>query len=188
MPCVALPTAFLKAHYPVEFMAALMSSEMANADKILRYLNECRERKIEVLPPTSTKAARISPVGDDKIRFGLAAVKNVGLAAIQSILTARRGERAFGSLPDFCLKVDLRKVNKRVIESLIKCGAFDSTGYSRAGLLAGLEEAMEWAQNREREQNNPQMGMFGAAAGGSPQGEPPLPSRAGLAGIPAPHL
>ncbi len=174
---VALQTAFLKAHYPVEFMAALMSSEIANADKILRYLNECREKKIEVLPPDVNESRQDFTGGDAKIRFGLAAVKNVGLSAIQSILTAREEKGRFSSLPDFCLNVDLRKVNKRVIESLIKCGAFDSTGYSRARLLAGLEEAMEWAQNREREQNNPQMGMFAALpARGGPQGEPPLPS------------
>jgi DNA polymerase-3 subunit alpha len=106
----------------------------------------------------------------------LAAVKNVGLAAIQSILTAREEKGTFVSLADFCRKVDLRKVNKRVIESLIKCGAFDSTGYSRAQLLAGLEEAMEWSQNWEREQRNPQMLMFGALpANGGPQGEPALP-------------
>ena len=113
----------------------------------------------------------------------------MGLAAIQSILTAREEKGQFSSLPDFCLKVDLRKVNKRVIESLIKCGAFDSTGYSRASLLAGLEEAMEWAQNQEREQNNPQMHMFGAAAGERrPQRGTASAPGAGLAGIPAPHL
>jgi DNA polymerase-3 subunit alpha len=174
---VALQTAFLKAHYPVEFMAALMSSEMANAEKILRYLNECREKKIEVLPPDVNESSQDFAVGEGKIRFGLAAVKNVGLAAIQSILGAREEKGAFGSLADFCLKVDLRKVNKRVIESLIKCGAFDATGYPRARLLAGLEEAMEWAQNRERELNNPQMGMFGALPGnGGGKGEPVLPA------------
>ena len=173
---LALQTAFLKAHFPVEFMAALMSSEMSNADKIQRYLNECRERKIEVLPPDVNESRQDFTVGAGKIRFGLAAVKNVGLAAIQSILAAREEKGQFSSLPDLCLKVDLRKVNKRVIESLIKCGAFDSTGYSRASLLAGLEEAMEWAQNHEREQNNPQMRMFGALPGnGGPKGEPPLP-------------
>ena len=173
---VALQTAFLKAHYPVEFMAALMSSEMANADKILRYLNECREKKIEILPPEVNESRQDFTVGERKIRFGLAAVKNVGLAAIQSILAAREEKGAFSSLADFCLKVDLRKVNKRVIESLIKCGAFDATGYPRARLLAGLEAAMEWAQNRERELNNPQMGMFGSLPGnGGPKGEPSLP-------------
>jgi DNA polymerase-3 subunit alpha len=174
---VALQTAFLKAHYPVEFMAALMSSEMANAEKILRYLNECREKKIEVLPPDVNESRQDFTVVGGKIRFGLAAVKNVGLAAIQSIQTAREEKGAFASLADFCRQVDLRKVNKRVIESLIKCGAFDSTGYSRAQLLAGLEDAMEWSQNCEREQRNPQMPMFGALpANGGPRGEPSLPA------------
>ena len=123
---IAYQTAYLKAHYPVEFMAALLSSEMGDADKILRHLSECREKKIEVLPPDVNESQQDFTVVGGKIRFGLAAVKNVGLAAIQSILAAREEKGDFTSLPDFCLKVDLRKVNKRVIESLIKCGAFDS--------------------------------------------------------------
>jgi DNA polymerase III subunit alpha len=174
---VALQTAFLKAHYSVEFMAALMSSEMANAEKIVRYLSECREKKIDVLPPDVNESRQDFTVVGGKIRFGLAAVKNVGLAAIQSIQAAREEKGLFSSLADFCRKVDLRKVNKRVIESLIKCGAFDSTGYSRAQLLAGLEGAMDWAQSRERERQNPQMPMFGTLpANGGQNGEPFLPS------------
>ena len=172
---IAYQTAYLKAHYPVEFMAALLSSEMGDADKILRHLSECREKKIEVLPPDVNESQQDFAVVGGKIRFGLAAVKNVGLAAIQSILAAREEKGDFTSLPDFCLKVDLRKVNKRVIESLIKCGAFDSISLQRAQLLAGLEEATDWAQELERERSNSQMIMFGSLRPAGRPNEPSLP-------------
>jgi DNA polymerase-3 subunit alpha len=172
---VAYQTAYLKAHYPVEFMAALLSSEMGNSDKILRYLGECRDKKIEVLPPDVNESYQDFTVVGGKIRFGLAAVKNVGLAAIQSILSAKEERGNFTSLADFCLKVDLRKVNKRVIESLVKCGAFDSLGFIRSQLLSGLEEAMEWAQGVERERSNHQITMFGHLQSGGKKGEPRLP-------------
>ncbi|NWF55550.1 MAG: DNA polymerase III subunit alpha [Syntrophaceae bacterium] len=172
---VAFQTAFLKAHYPVEFMAALLSSEMGNSDKILRHLGECREKKLEVLPPDVNESQQDFTVVGEKIRFGLAAVKNVGQAAIQSILSAREEKGNFTSLADFCLKVDLRKVNKRVIESLIKSGSFESLGFSRAQLLAGLEETMEWAQGVERERANHQIAMFGGMQGGRRKNEPRLP-------------
>ena len=172
---IAYQTAYLKVHYPVEFVAALMSSEMGNADKILRYLSECREKGVEVLPPDINESYQDFTVVGSKIRFGLAAVKNVGLAAIQSIMTAREEKGEFASLPDFCAKVDLRKVNKRVIESLIKCGAFDGTGSSRARLLAGLEEAMEWSQELERERSNPQIILFGSLHPSGKKAEPILP-------------
>ena len=172
---IAYQTAYLKAHYPVEFMAALLSSEMGDADKILRHLSECREKKIEVLPPDVNESQQDFAVVGGKIRFGLAAVKNVGLAAIQSILAAREEKGDFTSLPDFCRKVDLRKVNKRVIESLIKCGAFDSISLQRAQLLAGLEETTEWAQELERERSNSQMIMFGSLRPTGRHNEPSLP-------------
>jgi len=172
---IAFQTAYLKAHYPVEFMAALLSSETDNSDKILRYLGECREKKIEVLPPDVNESQQTFTVVGDKIRFGLAAVKNVGLAAIQSILAAREEKGNFLSLADFCAKVDLRKVNKRVLESLIKCGAFDSITPCRARLLAGLEEAMEWAQGLGKERANRQITMFGPGRGRGRNVEPRLP-------------
>ncbi len=172
---LAFQTAYLKAHYPVEFMAGLLSSETGNSEKILRYRVECREKKIEVLPPDLNESRPDFTVVGEKIRFGLAAVKNVGLAAIQSILSAREEKGNFTSLADFCLKVDLRKVNKRVVESLIKCGAFDSLGSSRSQLLAGLEEAMDWAQAIERERANHQITMFGGLANGGRKAEPRLP-------------
>ncbi|MDI6755475.1 MAG: DNA polymerase III subunit alpha [Thermodesulfobacteriota bacterium] len=173
---IAYQTAYLKAHYPVEFMAALLSSEMGNADKILRYLSECREKKIEVLPPDVNESRQDFTVAGEKVRFGLAAVKNVGLAAIHSILTVREEKGNFVSLHDFCFKVDLRKVNKRVIESLIKCGAFDSIAPSRAKLLSGMEEAMEWSQGLEREQSNLQIIMFGGMQSINSKAEPRYPA------------
>ncbi len=172
---IAYQTAYLKAHYPVEFVGALLSSEMGDADKILRHLSECREKKIEVLPPDVNESQQDFTVIEDKVRFGLAAVKNVGLAAIQSISAARQEKGEFTSLADFCAKVDLRKVNKRVIESLIKCGAFDSVGSYRAASLAGLEQVMEWSQGLERQQRNPQMNIFGSLGGPEKLGEPALP-------------
>ncbi|MBI5968334.1 MAG: DNA polymerase III subunit alpha [Deltaproteobacteria bacterium] len=172
---IAYQTAYLKAHYPVEFMAALLSSEMGNAEKVLRHLNECRERGMEVLPPDINESQQDFTVMGGKVRFGLAAVKNVGLAAIQSILAAREERGDFTSLADFCLKVDLRKVNKRVIESLIKCGAFDTLSPNRAQLLAGLEEVMEWAQGWERERSKSQMIMFGSFQADGKNAAPRLP-------------
>jgi len=172
---IAYQTAYLKAHYPVEFMAALLSSEMGDAEKILRHLSECREKNIQVLPPDVNESQQDFTVAGRKIRFGLAAVKNVGLAAIQSILGAREEKGEFTSLSDFCQKVDLRKVNKRVIESLIKCGAFDSTHPQRAQLLAGVEDATEWAQGLERERSNSQMIMFRSFPQTSGKAEPRPP-------------
>jgi DNA polymerase-3 subunit alpha len=172
---IAYQTAYLKAHYPVEFMAALLSSEMGDSDKILRHLAECREKRIEVLPPDANESHSDFTVRGGRIRFGLAAVKNVGLAAIQSILVAREEKGEFSSLADFSLKVDLRKVNKRVIESLIKCGAFDGVGASRAQLLAGLEGAMDWAQGVEKARTNRQIRMFGGLPAGGGNGDPALP-------------
>jgi len=172
---IAYQTAYLKAHYPVEFMAALLSSEMGDTEKVLRHLNECRERGIEALPPDINESQQDFTVVGGKIRFGLAAVKNVGLAAIQSILAAREEKGDFNSLADFCLKVDLRKVNKRVTESLIKCGAFDTINANRAQLLAGSEEAMEWAQGWERERSKSQMIMFGSFQTDGKKSAPRLP-------------
>ena len=124
---IAYQTAYLKAHYPVEFMAALLTSEMEDTDKILRYINECREMGIDVLPDVNE--SRASRVGD-VIRFGLTAVKNVGRRPSSRSSPRGRRKGPFTSLFDFARRVDLRRVNKRVIESLIKCGAFESLGFS----------------------------------------------------------
>jgi len=157
---VSFRTAFLKAHYPVEFMAALLTSEMDDTDKIIKYMAECREMNIDVLPPDVNESGLDFTVSGDTIRFGLLAVKNVGGQAIESIIESRNSEGKFASLYDFCRRVDLRKVNKRVIESLIKCGAFDSTSVSRAKMMAAMDKAVELGQLRQEEQRKGQMNIF----------------------------
>jgi DNA polymerase III subunit alpha len=157
---VSYQTAYLKAHYPVEFMAALMTSEMGDTDKVIKNLAECREKGIEVLAPDINESrSDFTPVGD-KIRFGLAAVKNVGEKAVEVILESRQAEGDFESLFDFCRRVDLTAVNRRVIESLIKCGAFDSTHVARARMMAGLDEAMRAGQSFQRDQQSHQIDIF----------------------------
>ena len=158
---ISYHTAYLKTHYPVEFMAALMTSEMADTDKVIKNLAECREKGIEVLAPDINESrADFTPVGD-KIRFGLAAVKNVGEKAVEIILEQRGAEGPFQSLWDFCRRVDLTSVNRRVLENLIKCGAFDSTQASRARMFGALDEAMRAGQSFQRDQASNQMDIFG---------------------------
>jgi DNA polymerase III subunit alpha len=165
---VAYRTAYLKTHYPVEFMAALLTAEIGNPDKLTFYLNECRDMGIEVLPPdvnssdrTFTPCQTASGLG---IRFGLTAIKNVGEAAIESVIEARRRLGRFDNLFQFCENVDLRLMNKRVIESLIKAGAMDSLGVHRARMMAGLDRAIELGQARQRATPAGQEGLFGGVA------------------------
>ncbi len=158
---VAYQTAYLKAHYPQEFMAALMSSVMGDNDKVGWYINECRRMGIAVLPPDVNASRRSFTVDNDVIRFGLAAVKNVGDGAIETLVTARLADGKFTSLVDFCSRVDMRQVNKRVMESLIKCGAFDSIGAKRSQLLAIMERAVDVAAGQHRERQSGQIGLFG---------------------------
>lgn len=157
---VAYQTAYLKAHYPVEFMAALLTSEMGDTDKVVKYIEECRAMGIRVEPP-DVNASQVSfTVSGNAIRFGLAAIKNVGEAAIASILAARGRTGPFRSLEDFCARVDLRLVNRRVLESLVKAGAFDSLGLPRAHLLATADAALEAGQRQQREQAEGQGSFF----------------------------
>jgi DNA polymerase-3 subunit alpha len=158
---IAYQTAYLKTHYPVEFMAALLTSETSKPDSVVKYIGECREMGIRVEPPdVQVSGAQFTPHGE-AIRFGLAAVKNVGGNAIESILKARAeaGGR-FKSFWEFCEKVDLRLMNKRVIESLIKAGALDSLG-TRGQLMAAVDKAMERAQKAQRDEAQGQSGLFG---------------------------
>ncbi len=157
---ITYQTAYLKAHYKVEFMAALLSSEMDNTDKVVKYISDCRDMAITVSPPDVNRSDAYFTVADGRILFGLAAVKNVGHAAIESIMQAGKEQGEFTSLYDFCRKVDLRKVNKRVIEGLIKCGAFDSTGVSRPKMMAALDNAMDGANQLARERQAGQTSMF----------------------------
>ena len=162
---LAYQTAYLKTHYPVEFMAALLTSETSKPENVVKYIAECKEMGIRVEPPdVQTSGAQFTPLvsdGGDAIRFGLAAVKNVGGNAIESIMKARTeaGGR-FKSLWEFCEKVDLRVMNKRVLESLIKAGALDSLG-KRGPLMAAVDKAMERAQKAQRDEAKGQSGLFG---------------------------
>jgi DNA polymerase III subunit alpha len=157
---VSYQTAYLKTHYPVEFIAALMTSEMGDTDKVIKNLAECRDKNIVVLPPDINESlADFTPVGE-KIRFGLAAVKNVGEKAVEVILQSRNQVGPFESLFDFCRRVDMTAVNRRVIESLIKCGAFDSTGVSRARMFGALDDAMKAGQTYQRDQASNQIDIF----------------------------
>lgn len=157
---LAYHTAYLKTHYPVEFMAALLTSVTSNTDDVVKYINECREMGIAVEPPDiNVSDAHFTPHGS-AIRFGLAAVKNVGHNAIESIVAARKAVGRFQSIYQFCEKVDLRLLNKRVLESLIKSGAMDSLGH-RAQLMAVLDKAMEHAQKCQRDAESGQHGLFG---------------------------
>jgi DNA polymerase III alpha subunit len=157
---VAYQTAYFKANYPVEFMAALLTSEMGDTDKIVKYIEECRAMGLRVQPPdVNVSQVRFSVAGDT-IRFGLAAIKNVGEAAMESILRTRASDGAFKALDDFCARVDLRLVNRRVIESLIKAGAFDALGLPRAHLLAQCDLALESGQRQQRERAEGQASFF----------------------------
>ena len=157
---LAYQTAYLKTHYPVEFMAALLTSVTGNTDDVVKYINECREMGIAVEPPDiNVSDANFTPHGQ-AIRFGLAAVKNVGHNAIESIVAARKETGCFTSLYEFCEKVDLRLLNKRVLESLIKSGAMDSLG-RRAQLMAVLDKAVDHAEKMQRDAESGQHGLFG---------------------------
>jgi len=157
---VSYQTAYLKAHYPVEFMAALLTSEMGDTDKVIKNLSECRDKDIEVLAPDINESlSSFTPVGD-KIRFGMAGVKNVGEKAVEVILQSRSTDGPFDSLFDFCRRVDMAAVNRRVIESLIKCGAFDSTQVSRARMTGALDDAMKIGQAHQRDQASSQIDIF----------------------------
>jgi len=158
---VAYQTAYIKAHYPVEFMAALLTEDMENTDKVIKNINECKDMGIKILPPHVNESSKYFTVVEQTIRFGLGAVKNVGSAAIDAILASRERNGLFSSIFEFCENVDLRKVNKRVIESLIKCGAFDQTGAGRARMMAALEGAIEGAQVLQKDRQSGQVNMFG---------------------------
>jgi DNA polymerase-3 subunit alpha len=173
---IAYQTAYLTAHYPVEFMAALLTCDMDSTDKVIKNISDCREQGIEVLPPDINTSGLSFTVVGTSMRFGLGAVKNVGAGAIEAILEART-EGSFKNLYDFCERVDLRRVNKRVVESLIKCGAFDSTGATRSSLMEGLEAASSYGQKIQEERASAQVSLFGTeeVTRGNGQGGMKLP-------------
>jgi DNA polymerase-3 subunit alpha len=168
-------TAFLKANYPAEYMAALLTSVSGDKDKSALYLNECRRMGITVLPPdVNASAATFTPVGSD-IRFGLAAVRNVGTNVVDAIVTARSTKGAFTSFADFLRKVPVNVCNKRVIESLVKAGAFDSLGHPRKGLLLIHEQAIDTVIDVKRNEANGQDSLFGGDAETEATFEIPVP-------------
>ncbi|SHO50460.1 DNA polymerase III subunit alpha [Desulfopila aestuarii] len=160
---VSYQTAYLKAHYPAQFMAALLSCDMTNTDKVVMYINECREHDIEVLPPDINESFKDFTVVNDRIRFGLAAVKNVGESALDSIIEEREQNGKYSSLSNFCNRVDSRRVNSRVIEALIKSGSMDSMGCKRSQYMAVLDKAMEQAKAVQRDLQSGQMSLFAVA-------------------------
>ena len=157
---LAYQTGYLKANYPLFFMAALLTSERHNTDRMVGYIGECRELGIEVKPPDVNQSDSYFTVVDGQIRFGMAAIKNVGEGAVE-VIVAARADGPFTSLYDFCERVNLHSVNKRVVESLIKSGSFDSLDARRAALTAVLDRAMESGQSRQRDREQGQASLFG---------------------------
>ena len=177
---VCYHTGYLKAHYPTEFMAALMTTDMGNQDKIVGYFTECRDLGIKVLGPDVNESQKNFAVVDGAIRFGLAAIKNVGEGAVDSVLGIRADSGRFTSFFDFCRRVDLHKVNKRMLEGLIKAGAFDSLGAKRSQLMAMLDHGIEDGAAAQQERERGQTSIFGEELNGdgSAHGhiEPALPN------------
>lgn len=157
---IAYQTAYLKANYTIEYMAALLSSEMGNTAKLTMYIEECRRMNIPVLPPdVNLSQPKFTVVGSD-IRFGLAAVKNVGESAIKTVVEEREKEGPFKSLFDLCTRIDSRIVNKRVMESLVKAGAFDAPGAERSRMFAAIDRALEQGQITQRDRQMGQTNLF----------------------------
>src|SRR5215472_11454398 len=158
---LAFVTAYLKAHYPIDFLAALLTSETGNTAKVVKYINECREMNIRILPPDVNQSEWSFTPDGDAIRFGLGAVKNLGQGAVEAIAKAREAEGRFTSIYQFCELVDLSALNRRMIESLIKAGAMDSLEGARSQKMAALDSAMESAQRVQRDRECGQVGLFG---------------------------
>jgi len=157
---IVYQTAYLKANYPVEFMAANLTSVMDKSDKLVAFISECKKMGIKILPPHVNYSTFEFGVQGENIIFGLGGIKNVGQGAIETILNTRKKEGSFESLFDFCKRVDLRTVNKRVLENLILSGAFDGLGSNRAQLFNTVEKAIEYAQQIQKEEGRRQIQLF----------------------------
>ncbi len=161
---LAYQTAWLKTHYPVEFMAAMLTSETGNTEKVVKYINEARSMSITVLPPdVNSSDVDFTPVGD-QIRFGLRAIKNVGENTVKGILAARESLGRFTAFFEFCESIDTRLINKRVLESLVRAGALDGLGAHRAQMIAVIDRAIERAQKMQRAKESGQHGLFGGGS------------------------
>lgn len=183
---ISYQTAYLKTHYPVEYMAALLTSEVQDTDKVVKYIYEAREMGISVLPPDANESRWDFTVVEahdrdavepgsaiGSVRFGLAAVKNIGLSAIEAIIEAREAKGAFTSLSDFCTKVDQRRVNRRVVEALIKCGAFDGTGSRRSQMMEAIDMMIDQAARHQEQEAIGQFNIFDSLV---EKKEPELPN------------
>lgn len=163
---VAYQTAYLKAHFPVEFMAALLTSVRHNTDKVAQYIAECRHMGIEVLPPDINESLEVFAAVDGKIRFGLTAVKNVGENVARAIIKCREEKGRFVSFSDFCEKMDQAQLNKKAVESLIKSGAFDSQGAKRSQLMRIYEDVLSRAHKNQKQAAQGQLSLFEMIDGG----------------------
>jgi DNA polymerase-3 subunit alpha len=173
---LAFVTAYLKAHYPIDFMAALLTSETGNTSKVVKYINECREMQITILPPDVDASEWSFTPDGQAIRFGLGAVKNLGQSAVEAIGRARAEVGHFRSIHEFCEKVDLSAVNRRMIESLIKAGAMDALEGTRSQKFAAVEGAMEAGQRAQRDRESGQEGLFGMMMDAEEHHAMPLPN------------
>ncbi len=157
---LAYQTAYLKHYYKVEFMAALMTSVMENTSKIVQYIQDCKRQDIEILPPNINKSFSKFTVEDGSIRFALGAVKNIGIGMIDDLVKIRESEGEFTSFLDFCQRIESKHINKRAIESLIKCGSLDDLGANRAQLLSSYEIIIDGIQREKREKIEGQIDLF----------------------------
>jgi DNA polymerase-3 subunit alpha len=174
---LAYKTAYLKAHYPVAFMAAMLNSELSSSDAVAKYIRECQAMGIDVLPPDVNESGWTFTVVGGAIRFGLGAVKGVGEGAVEAVLEARRRARKFESLAHFASEVDLKQLNHKVFESLIKAGCFDTLGVARSALWEGLDPVLGWAAQRQRDHEAGQTALFGGAQAAElePSPDPSVP-------------
>jgi len=157
---VTYQTAYLKANYPVEYMAALLSSSSGDQDKVQKYISSCNNMGIDVLPPDINESGIDFTPRDTKIVFGLAAIKNLGEGAVHSILTARETGGSFTSLADLCSRLDAKALNKKGLEALIQTGAFDRLNSNRHQLISDLEPTVEWASRKAKDQASGQGSLF----------------------------
>ena len=157
---VSYQTAYLKAHYPLEYMAAVLTSYTGKSETIVKYIAACNQAGIKVLPPDVNSSGRDFTAVEGAIRFGLAGIRNVGEAVVETIVAERKAGGPFTSLHDFCNRVDMRQANKKTLEALIKAGAFDSTGYTRKHLLSMMDSCVDSAVKRQRDADCGQISMF----------------------------
>ncbi|QRY69577.1 DNA polymerase III subunit alpha [Ensifer sp. PDNC004] len=165
---VSYQTAYMKAHYPVEFLAASMTLDMSNTEKVNDFRQDAKRLGIEVIAPSVQTSFRHFQTGESRIYYSLAAIKGVGESAVEHIVEVR-GDKAFASLEDFCLRIDPKLLNRRVFESLIAAGAFDCFGYDRAELVGGLDRILGFAQRAQENKTSGQSDMFGAGAATGPE-------------------